>query len=66
MLSHIFRYDFWDTDKLADQLVAISTSKALKYELTQNVKHEYTKISWESVALQCMNMYKQVAGRAIV
>lgn len=66
VLSHIFRYDFWDTDKLADQLVAIATSSALKHELTQNVKQEYTRISWESVAKQCMSMYKQLSGRMSV
>lgn len=60
VLSHIFRYDFWDTDKLADQLVAIATSKALQYELTENVKCEYTRISWDDVAKQCTSMYARL------
>ena len=64
VLSHAFRYDFWDTDKLADQMVAIATSSALKYELTKNVKQEYARISWETVAKQCIDMYKQVSGGA--
>lgn len=63
VLSHIFRYDFWDTDKLADQMVAVATSAALKYELTRNVQQEYTRISWESVAEQCISMYKQLSVR---
>ncbi len=66
VLSHIFRYDFWDTDKLADQMVAIATSKALQYELTQNVKREYTRISWESVASQCISLYKQASRKVAV
>jgi glycogen synthase len=65
VLSHIFRYDFWDTDKLADQLVAIATSRSLQYELTENVKREYTRISWDTVASQCMTMYKHLTVKAV-
>ena len=57
VLHSIFRYDFWDVDALADQLVGIATSPALANELKQNIKHEYTRISWRDVAQQCMAMY---------
>lgn len=57
VLHSIFRYDFWDIDALADQLVGIATSPALARELKQNIKHEYTRISWRDVAQQCMVMY---------
>lgn len=58
VLSNIFRYDFWDTDKLADQMIAIAASPSLKHELKQNIKHEYTRISWDSVAQRCITLYK--------
>lgn len=58
VLHSIFRYDFWDTEKLADQMVGIATSHALASELKQNVKHEYSRISWHDVAEQCMQMYR--------
>lgn len=57
ILNNIFRYDFWDVDLLADQLVGIATSPALAHELRQNVKHEYARISWHDVAKQCMTLY---------
>jgi glycogen(starch) synthase len=60
ILSNIFRYDFWDTDVLADQMVGIATSAALQKELKQNVKHEYSRISWHDVAGQCMQLYRRV------
>ena len=57
ILHNIFRYDFWDTDVLADQIVGIATSPSLAHELRQNVKHEYARLSWDDVARQCMDVY---------
>jgi len=57
VLSSIFKYDFWDVDRLADQIVGIATSDSLKNELRQNVMREYATLSWNDVAKKCMNMY---------
>ena len=57
VLSSIFKYDFWDVDRLADQIVGIATSDALKNELRQNVMREYATLSWNDVAKKCMKMY---------
>lgn len=62
VLQSIFRYDFWDIDALADQLVGIATSPALQQSLKQNVQYEYDKISWHDVARTCMRIYK-IAGQ---
>ncbi len=58
VLQSIFRYDFWDTDRLADQLVGIATSPALKESLRRNVTQEYDRISWHHVATQCKSLYE--------
>jgi len=60
VLHSIFRYDFWDTDRLADQLVGIATSPALKESLRTNVAREYARISWHDVARQCVTLYDTV------
>ena len=57
VLNSIFRYDFWDVNRLADQLVGIATSPALKDSLRKNVTAEYDRISWHDVAQQCLNLY---------
>ncbi len=59
-LKSIFRYDFWDTDRLADQLVGIATSPALKATLKHDIKLEYAKLSWTDVARQCMTAYNRM------
>lgn len=58
VLSSIFRYDFWDTYRLADQLVGIATSPALKSSLKTNVKREYARLSWQEVAEKCLRIYE--------
>jgi glycogen(starch) synthase len=58
VLGSIFRYDFWDTNRLADQIVGIATSDALQSSLKQNVLAEYARLSWNDVAEKCMNIYQ--------
>lgn len=57
VLRNIFRYDFWDTNKLADQIVGLATSSALKENMRDNVWKEYNIISWSDIAKKCMHLY---------
>ena len=57
VLNSIFRYDFWDVDKLADQLVGIATSPALVTSMKEDIKNEYAKLSWSDVANECLRIY---------
>lgn len=58
VLHSIFRYDFWDTDLLADQIVSIATNESLKRSLQEGVKNEYDRISWHDVARLCIHIYE--------
>ncbi len=64
VLKGIFRYDFWDVDRLADQLVGIATSPALLSSLRQAAKSEYLKLSWHDVADKCVRNYRLLATRS--
>ena len=57
VLHNIFRYDFWQEDVLADQIIGIASSTALRESLQQNVKVEYDKLSWSDVAKSCSRVY---------
>ena len=50
-------YDFWDEEKLADEILAIAENPALKSSLSENIKNEYQKISWNQVAEKCLKIY---------
>ncbi len=63
VLNNVLKYDFWDEERLANQLVALATSPALKNILKQNVKKEYLKLSWRDVAKFCQKVYSQVQRR---
>lgn len=60
VLHSILRYDFWDIDRLADQLVGVATSTALSSELRHSVRNEYMRISWVDVAGRCFDNYRGV------
>ena len=53
-------YDFWDEEKLADEIVAIAKSRALKHTLQTSVQAEYRKFSWKDVARKVEKVYNEV------
>lgn len=66
VLKHIFRFDFWDADRLADQLIAIATSPSLARELREGVKREYANLTWDDVAVKCRHLYAKSYQGALV
>ena len=53
-------YDFWDEDKLANEILAIVENPALKESLQTNILNEYQKISWDDVVKKCLKVYNKV------
>lgn len=62
VLDNIMRFDFWDTDTLANQLVGIALSPSLATSLKKGVKEEYARISWSDVADKCMQIFAKTPG----
>jgi glycosyltransferase involved in cell wall biosynthesis len=65
VLNSVFRYDFWDEDVLADQLIGIATSFVLKKSMQEDVKKEYARISWHDAAWKLMRIYNDTQRLAI-
>ena len=65
ILTSVFRYDYWDEDVLADQIIGIATSDVLKQTLQNDVKKEYSRISWNDVAQSFMQIYESIQRLAI-
>ncbi len=59
ILDSILRYDYWDVDALAEQIVRVTTQPGLKQQLQQDIKKEYTRLSWYDIADRCIASYKQ-------
>ena len=60
VLHSVMEYDFWDTNKLADEIVAISKSNGLRNTLRDGLKAEYRQISWDDVAEKLISVYNEV------
>lgn len=58
ILHSVLTYEFWDTHKLADDIVGLANSPTLLASLKENVKAEYTKISWDDVAAKILQYYR--------
>lgn len=61
VLHSALRYDFWDTDRLANQIVAVATQKSLQNQLVSDARNEFAKFAWEDVSKKCMEVYKTYA-----
>ncbi|OYX42030.1 hypothetical protein B7Y94_04285 [Candidatus Saccharibacteria bacterium 32-49-12] len=66
VLDSVFKYDFWDEDRLADQIVGIATSPALKKTMTEDVMNEYSKLSWDDVAVQLNDLYSRTRRKGAI
>ena len=60
VLRNIMRYDFWDEERLADDIVGIAENGVLREALQDGIVHEYAKISWDDVAKKCLEVYDEV------
>ncbi len=60
VLRSAMEYDFWDTDKLANEIVAITRSSGLRNTLKDGISAEYLKISWDDVASKIISVYNEV------
>ena len=65
VLENVMRFDYWDVDKLADQIVQIAKSPELQNQLKQKVKEEYDRISWSDAARQCLDLYNDARRQGI-
>ena len=55
-----FRYDFWDDEKLANEILAVAKSPSLTETLRNSIKNEYRRISWADVAEKCQKVYNDI------
>jgi glycogen(starch) synthase len=60
VLKSVLKFDFWDTDKLANYILAVAEQPVLRNTLMQNVQSEFNRLSWADVAQKCHELYKTV------
>jgi len=57
VLNGTLTYDYWDENRLADQLVALALSEPLRDQLAHDAGLEVMQLSWKKVAAQFVDRY---------
>jgi glycogen synthase len=59
VLSHALKVDFWDTEEMANQIVAVLRYPALKTTLQSHGNFEARRLRWKDAAEKCAGVYRQ-------
>ena len=59
VLKNCYKADFWDTDLMADQILALTSSESLNRTMWQNAYQEYNTLSWEDSARAITQHYHE-------
>ena len=57
------KYDFWDEQKLANEILAVSQNPTLRQVLQNNARDEYQRITWDQFAKKCLKVYNSIKQR---
>lgn len=57
ILNHALKVDFWDTDELANKIIALLRDPILRKTLVKNARREIAKYTWHKAAEQCLRLY---------
>jgi len=60
VLKSVLKFDFWDTDKLANYILAVAEQPVLQHALMHNVQSEFARLSWHDVAKKCQDLYQNL------
>ncbi|MBO6739502.1 MAG: glycosyltransferase [Phycisphaerales bacterium] len=61
VLTHALKVDFWDTDEMANKIVAVLRYPPLGQTLREHGRFELRGLNWDGAAEKCVKVY----GRAI-
>jgi glycosyltransferase involved in cell wall biosynthesis len=59
VLTHALKVDFWDTDEIANKIVAVLKYPSLKMTLQSHGNFEVRKLRWKDSARKCSRIYEE-------
>lgn len=60
VLRHALKVDFWDTNELANKIVAVLRHPSLATMLREDAGRDVAKLSWAAAAKSCQRLYDDV------
>jgi len=62
VIHNSLKTDFWDTDEMANKIVAVLRHKELQNTLKENGQSEVRNITWDKPAVRCVDLYEELVG----
>ncbi len=59
VLSHALKVDFWDTDEIANKIIAVLRHPPLSSTLREHADMEVRRLTWDDAALKCREVYER-------
>jgi glycogen synthase len=60
VVSHVLKVDFWDTEEMADKILATLRYPVMRNQLAREGRVELYKLSWKNAALKVVNLYHRL------
>ena len=60
VLAHAIKADFWDTEEMANKIIAVLDHKPLQHCLAENGRNEAKRLTWGEAARKCVEVYGRV------
>jgi glycogen(starch) synthase len=60
VLQNVLKVDFWDTQELANKIIAVLKHGVLAEELTNNSKRDLEQLSWDDQTKKILDVYSQL------
>ncbi len=60
VLKHAIKVDFWNVEKMANRILAVLRNPPLQAALKAHGRLDLRRLSWESAARRCMEIYTQI------
>ena len=62
VIEHALKVDFWDTDEMANKLIAVLRHPPLGATLREHADLEVRKLTWDGAAAKCLDVYESAVG----
>lgn len=60
VLQNVLKVDFWDTDEMANKLIAVLKHGVLSEELSNNSKRDLENLNWDTQSRKVMDLYNKL------
>lgn len=60
ILNNVLKVDFWDSDRMADQIVSLLKYNELHNTMKKEGLSEVNKLTWDKPARRCVDIYREL------